>query len=415
MSGIKASLGQIRFHSVYEALKEAGIPYEENDSSAILVWHDSIKDIDYFSNLLPWQVVNRIPNINVLCRKAPLARIIQKISPFFLEHYTFFPKTFILPFKNSEFIKSIKKKKSKWIIKPDSGSLGQGIIILEPGKEYLPDDTLSIAQEYIESFLLDEKKFDLRIYVLITSISPLEIFVYRDGLARFCSHKANEHSIYSQITNVSLNKDQINPLEFEEISQLISDIFPRLEKEYNINIKKLWEDIDHIIILTILSSHNFLIKGEEYQCPKKIYNKCFQILGFDILLDKNLKPFVLEINYRPSLEYHRGKERRMKVNMIKDSIRIATPLSIIQNIINVRKWSWENDNWNNFILNNKNLKNIINLKKKNIIKNSNFIKVFPTKNKFNILYNQILNKVHQLPIDFLPGFKIPLNFKNFEE
>ena len=38
-------------------------------------------------------------------------------------------------------------------------------------------------------YLIDGYKFDLRIYVLISGISPLRMYVYKDGLARFATVK----------------------------------------------------------------------------------------------------------------------------------------------------------------------------------------------------------------------------------
>ena len=42
-----------------------------------------------------------------------------------------------------------------------------------------------VVQAYVpDPLLLDGFKFDLRIYVVVTSFAPLEAFVYRDGFAR---------------------------------------------------------------------------------------------------------------------------------------------------------------------------------------------------------------------------------------
>jgi hypothetical protein len=52
-----------------------------------------------------------------------------------------------------------------------------------------------ICQQYVSKpFLIDGFKFDLRIYILISSCDPLRIFVYKDGLARFATVQYSEPS-----------------------------------------------------------------------------------------------------------------------------------------------------------------------------------------------------------------------------
>ena len=57
--------------------------------------------------------------------------------------------------------------------------------------------------------LIDGYKWDLRIYVAVTSINPLRIYVYEEGMARFASEKYDTKdlkNVYSHLTNYSINK-----------------------------------------------------------------------------------------------------------------------------------------------------------------------------------------------------------------
>jgi hypothetical protein len=79
------------------------------------------------------------------------------------------------------------------------------------------------------------------------------------------------------------------------------------------------------------------------------YSRCYQLLGFDILLDRRLKPWVLEVNYQPSLDYHGPAERRMKIGMLVDLLRIALPDSPIRDALRARKWAWTGSSWAAFV------------------------------------------------------------------
>lgn len=59
---------------------------------------------------------------------------------------------------------------------------------------------------------MDGLKFDLRVYVVVIGINPINAFIYEEGLARFCTepyekpNKENFKRIYMHLTNYSLNK-----------------------------------------------------------------------------------------------------------------------------------------------------------------------------------------------------------------
>jgi len=61
-------------------------------------------------------------------------------------------------------------------------------------------------------FLIDELKFDMRIYVLVYGVDPLRIFVFREGLARFATapyqqpFKGNMENMFMHLTNYAINK-----------------------------------------------------------------------------------------------------------------------------------------------------------------------------------------------------------------
>lgn len=333
MTQLIATEGNILYKSlIRDSLRSAGYTYKKDDPCAVVVWYDNLRKKDFYSSLKPWQIVNRLPMVNVICRKAPFVRLIQRTALTFPSQYKFLPQSFILPIQKDLFDEELRKKEKRFIIKPDRGSLGEGIKIVEIGDEVPTTDKLSVAQEYIPSFHIDDYKFDLRIYALVASIDPLRIYVYKDGVARFCSKKSFEKSIFAELTNKTLNKK--NPeMEITKIVRLVSDVMNRLEREGH-DINRLWQRIERAIVSTIITATHFLRTGMEKQCPRTGFQHCFQILGFDVLLDTDLNPYVLEVNYRPSLETNASYERRMKTSMLADALRIIAPSQRLQAYVN---------------------------------------------------------------------------------
>jgi len=79
-----------------------------------------------------------------------------------------------------------------------------------------PGDQL-VCQRYMHKpYLIDQLKFDLRIYVLVYGVEPLRVFVYEEGLARFATEKYagpfknNLDNLYMHLTNYAINKNSEN-------------------------------------------------------------------------------------------------------------------------------------------------------------------------------------------------------------
>jgi tubulin polyglutamylase TTLL5 len=72
-----------------------------------------------------------------------------------------------------------------------------------------------VLQRYVSNpFLVDGFKFDMRIYVLVTSINPLEAFIYHEGFARLSTERYSldqnlMDNKYIHLTNFSINRENI--------------------------------------------------------------------------------------------------------------------------------------------------------------------------------------------------------------
>lgn len=49
---------------------------------------------------------------------------------------------------------------------------------------------------------------------------------------------------------------------------------------------------------------------------------CFELYGFDILVDSNLKPWILEVNVCPSLSSSSPLDRKIKHSLLVDTLNI---------------------------------------------------------------------------------------------
>lgn len=52
---------------------------------------------------------------------------------------------------------------------------------------------------------------------------------------------------------------------------------------------------------------------------------CFELYGFDVLIDAQLKPWLIEVNASPSLSTTTEVDRQIKMNLINDVYRIVIP------------------------------------------------------------------------------------------
>lgn len=85
----------------------------------------------------------------------------------------------------------MRHEKNLWIVKPTNSSRGRGIYIIDNVSEVNLEDAAIISKYIEDPLLINGHKFDLRIYVVITSYEPLRVYVFKEGLVRFASEEYN--------------------------------------------------------------------------------------------------------------------------------------------------------------------------------------------------------------------------------
>jgi len=51
-------------------------------------------------------------------------------------------------------------------------------------------------------------------------------------------------------------------------------------------------------------------------------NSCFEVLGYDVLIDSDLKPWLMEVNLSPSLATESPLDLKIKSNLFLDSMNL---------------------------------------------------------------------------------------------
>jgi len=77
---------------------------------------------------------------------------------------------------------------------------------------------------------------------------------------------------------------------------------------------------------SILCAYDDLLDGAAYTGAANS-SKCFVLLGYDVLIDRTLKPWLLEINHLPSLIPHSELANELKRRMLADLFAIVDPMA----------------------------------------------------------------------------------------
>jgi tubulin polyglutamylase TTLL6/13 len=310
-----ACLNLCKYPIIHECAEKMGFRIVNDDEEYTLFWADCSVSNERIAKFTKYHRHNHFPGMSEISRKDTLGRNLNRMLRAFPDEFSFFPRTWNLPQDYLDFKATFKGKgkKKTFIVKPEASSQGKGIY-LSRNPDEITGDTHGVAQQYLHKpYLIDGYKFDMRIYVLVLSCDPLKVFLFKDGLARFCTEKyvepnsKNIHRSFMHLTNYAINKFN-DDFEYNEAAdkqdvgskRSISAIRKHLE-EQGIEWEPLWDEIADIVVKTLIAVQPSLAHQYHACFPDDVEgNVCFEILGFDIFLDRKLRPWLIEVNHAPS-------------------------------------------------------------------------------------------------------------------
>jgi hypothetical protein len=177
-----------------------------------------------------------------------------------------------------------------------------------------------IVQKYLDNPLLyKNRKFDIRCFVLLDS--NFNLYFCKEGHLKGSSelYNLNNSNKFIHITNYSLQKNS-NKFELYEIGNEMSY---KDFKNYLINENISLDKFNYMI-----NQMKLLIKISFKSVSKKLLkNKknilCFEIFGYDFILDNDFKLWILEINNNPGLSISSPVIEKLVPRMMDDAFRLT--------------------------------------------------------------------------------------------
>ncbi|VDM33072.1 unnamed protein product [Hydatigera taeniaeformis] len=298
-----------------------------------LMWSNSHIKPAELRAMYDFQRVNHFPRSYELTRKDKLAQNIKKMQCLKgLSNFDIIPKTFVLPSDQNELRSSYLKGQGPYIVKPIASSRGRGIHIICNPDAINGMDQVIVSKYVANPLLVDGFKFDLRLYVAVTSYSPLAIYVYEEGLVRFATvryQKGSKHykNLCMHLTNYSVNKKNRyfvhnDDADIEDFGNKWSlGALLRYLRGEGKDTAALMLRIEDIIIKAFIAVEDPINQACRLFMSSK--SNCFELYGFDIIVDDTFRPWLLEVNLSPSLACDTPLDFKVKSNMLSDLLNLA--------------------------------------------------------------------------------------------
>jgi tubulin--tyrosine ligase like protein 10 len=180
-----------------------------------------------------------------------------------------------------------------------------------------------VVQKYIENpLLIDGRKFDIRAYMIVVCMKPY-LVLYQPGYVRMSLNTyTTENFAKDKITHLTNNSVQKNHPDYKNLKEksiisidsLVENIIAmgkiQSKEEYGVKVDKKIQEIMSLIFTVI---------------KDKLDRKfgCFELFGFDFLLDDNLNPYLIEINTNPAIYTDTQVQKDLLPKLVEDIVKMS--------------------------------------------------------------------------------------------
>ncbi|GBE59190.1 tubulin-tyrosine ligase family protein [Babesia ovata] len=283
--------------------------------------------------------INRFANIQAATRKSLFACLTDIYVRYTEDDPCLYslatcPKTYLFPKCNKKVLSEMRMG-IPMILKPSAGSMGNGIkVVTSP--ERIPQTIARgdnyICQVYIaRPMLLNGRKFDFRLYVVITNIGGgFHALLSTLGIARVCIHpyqlpdSYNCNDKFMHLTNYSINRHHARFQRSADVDdnaghkRTLRSVLDTLSKTHGINSNDVWEQMVTVSESAVSTLYPTVQLNADHT---DAYS--FQIMGLDVLLDENGKMWLLEINANPSLQYMYHDNNAVKYDVVDQHVKVS--------------------------------------------------------------------------------------------
>ena len=288
------------------------------DSYPIL---DNNNDRGIFFEYNKYQLYGKFPDENI--NKYDIYNFYNKLKNKYPSDYNYLLETLLWPEEKSAINKKFKNYKYNpdniWILKREKeNEIDNNNIyphIFTDLNEIKGNNDKYILNRYLTNpLLINNKKFSMKTFVLVTGFSPLKIYFYRDGYLTFSQSNftLNENNVKDACIHISSEKNEFkcgkndyNNFTYEDslfdekcfIWNFLN--FERYCKKHDIDYNMIIAQMKDIIIKTFISVNADIINKIK---KLKIKDRnMFQLFTFDFILDTNNKVYLIDIDKNPSL------------------------------------------------------------------------------------------------------------------